>query len=205
MDAFDAPMAAIDREDALRRRLLRCPTRDPQRDITRVHAGFLVDGFALDQKDLTDMGEVAGRIERCTTLNAPRLPATMLGRHDLDEIRDAARLEQPPPWKRRGSTKVLSSSKGYPKRACQSPATRRSVSDSTREPTFGQCPSGRIRQRLWLAISLSRPYCERKSQLIQRSRTPHCRAAADRLSGATHCSFARPPCNRDVRHHARVL
>ena len=63
-------------------------TRDPQRDITPVHTGFLVDGFALDQKDLTDMGEVEGRIERCTTPNAPRLPATMLGRHDLDEIRE---------------------------------------------------------------------------------------------------------------------
>ena len=69
-------------------------TRDPQRDFTPVHSGPFVDRSALDETDLTDMGEVEVGIERCTTPNAPRLNATLLERHDLDQIRDAAGLEQ---------------------------------------------------------------------------------------------------------------
>jgi len=62
------------------------------------------------------------------------------------------------------------------------------VSDNTREPILGWFPTGRMRKRRLVAIRFSRPYCERKSQPIQRSRTPHCSAAAERFSCATHCS-----------------
>ena len=94
MNAFDAPMPAIDGQYALRRGLLRYAARDPQCDLTAVRAGLFFDGFALDQKDLPDMGEGEVVIERRTAPNAPRLDAAMIRRRDLDEVSGAARLEQ---------------------------------------------------------------------------------------------------------------
>lgn len=126
--------------------------------------------------------DALGRVD----FRAIAIPGTSIPLSEPSSTQLAARYT--PPWKRRGSTKVSSSSNGWSKRFCQSPPIRRSVSDRTREPIFGRCQSGRIKKRLLLAISLSRPYCERKSQPIQRSRTPHFSAAADMLSSATHSS-----------------
>ena len=94
MNAFDAPMPAVDGQYAFRRSLLRCAARDPQCDLTTLRAGLFVDRLALDPKDLPDMGEVEVAIERRTAPNAPCLDAAMIGRRDLDEISVAARLEQ---------------------------------------------------------------------------------------------------------------
>ena len=90
----DAPMSSVDGQYAFRRSLLRCAARDPQCNLTALRAGLFVDGFALDQKDLTDLREVEGGIERRAAPNAPRLDAAMIGRRNLDEIRFASRLEQ---------------------------------------------------------------------------------------------------------------
>ena len=93
---FDAPMPAVDRQDALRRSLLCSATRDSQRNLTRVLAGFFLDAFPLDQKHLADVGEVEVRIERRTAPNTARLDAAMLARRDRDEISGIALLEQQP-------------------------------------------------------------------------------------------------------------
>ena len=82
------------RQYPLRRGLLRCATRHPQRDLTRVLAGFVVEGSTLDQKDLTDVGDVEVRIERRTAPNAPRLNATVIGWRDRDEVGRTALVEQ---------------------------------------------------------------------------------------------------------------
>ena len=66
----------------------------PSAVLTAVRAGLFVDGFALDHKDLPDMGEVEIGIERRAAPNTPRLDAAMIRRRDLDEIGGAARLEQ---------------------------------------------------------------------------------------------------------------
>ena len=90
------------------------------------------------------------------------------------------------PRKRAGSTKVSSSSSGWPKRAGQSAARRRPHSASTREPRFGTRRPGRIRKRLLLASRCWRSYWVRKSQPIQRSRAPHFSAGAEKPASATH-------------------
>lgn len=56
---------------------------------------FFIEGFTLDQKDLTDMGEVEVRIERRTAPHAPRFNASVIGRCDLDKVGGAALLGQP--------------------------------------------------------------------------------------------------------------
>ena len=94
MDAFDAPVAAVDGQDSLRRGLVRGATRDPQRNLTRVLAGLFLDGFTLNQKDLPDVREVEIRIERRTAPDASRFDAAVIGRRDLDEVGGAARLKQ---------------------------------------------------------------------------------------------------------------
>ena len=94
VNAFDAPVPAVDGQYPLRRGLLRCATRHPQRDLTRVLAGFVVEGSTLDQKDLTDVGDVEVRIERRTAPNAPRLNATVIGWRDRDEVGRTALVEQ---------------------------------------------------------------------------------------------------------------
>ena len=58
MNAFYAPMPAVDGQQAFWRGLLRCAARDPQCDFPAVRAGHFVDGFALDPEDLPDTGEV---------------------------------------------------------------------------------------------------------------------------------------------------
>ena len=73
---------------------MRRAARDPQRNLGRVIAGFFLDALAFDQNHLADVGKVEIRIERRTAPNAPRLDATMVGRRDLNEIRDAAPLER---------------------------------------------------------------------------------------------------------------
>ena len=93
---FDAPMPAVDRQDALRRSLLHRATRDSQSNLTRMLAGFFLDGFPLDQEHLANVGKVDVRIERRTAPNAARLDAPMFARRDLDEIRGIALLEQQP-------------------------------------------------------------------------------------------------------------
>ena len=87
-------MPAVDGQYALGRSFLRCAARDPQCDLTARHAGLFVDGFALDHKDLPNMGKVQIVIERRAAPNTSRLDAAMIGRRDLYEIRGAARLEQ---------------------------------------------------------------------------------------------------------------
>ena len=94
MDAFDGPVPAVDGQYPLRRGLVRGATRDPQRDLTRVLAGVLLDGLAFDQKDLPDMGKVEVRIQRRTAPDASRLNASVIGRGDLDEVGGLTRLEQ---------------------------------------------------------------------------------------------------------------
>jgi hypothetical protein len=94
MHALDGPVSTIDGQYSLRRGLVRGATRDPQRDLTRALACVLLDGFALDQKDLPDVREVEVRIERRTTTDAPRLKAAVIGRGDLDEIGGGTRLAQ---------------------------------------------------------------------------------------------------------------
>ena len=75
-------------------RPLACTTRDSQGHLTRVLAGFLLDGCTLDQKDLPDVGNVEGRIERCTAPDASRLDATVILWCDLDKVGGFAVLEQ---------------------------------------------------------------------------------------------------------------
>ena len=94
MNAFDAPMPAVDAQYALRRGLLRRATRDPQSDLMGARAGFFVDRFAFDPKGLTDVGEVKVSVERRAAPNAPRHDTAMIGGRDLDEIRGTASLEQ---------------------------------------------------------------------------------------------------------------
>ncbi len=89
-------MPAVDRQDALRRSLLCSATRDSQRNLTRVLAGFFLDAFPLDQEHLADVREVEVGIERRTAPNAARLDAPMLARRDRDEISGIALLEQQP-------------------------------------------------------------------------------------------------------------
>jgi hypothetical protein len=60
----------------------------------RGFAGFLVDGFTLDQKDLTDVGKVDVCVERCTAPNAPRLDASVISRCLLNEVGGTALVEQ---------------------------------------------------------------------------------------------------------------
>ncbi len=74
---------------------MRGATRDPQRDLTRALAGVLREGFPLDQKDLPDVREVEGRIERGTAPDAPRLNASVIGWRDLDEGGSLTRLKPP--------------------------------------------------------------------------------------------------------------
>ena len=93
---FDAPMPAVDRQDPLRRGLLHRATRDSQCNLTRMLAGFFLDGFTLDQEHLANVREVDVGIERRTAPNAARLDAPMLARRDLDKIRGTALLEQQP-------------------------------------------------------------------------------------------------------------
>ena len=87
-------MPAVDRQDPLRRGLLHRATRDSQSNLTRMLAGFFLDGFPLDQKHLADVGKVEVGIERRTAPNSARLNAPMPARRDLDEIRGIALLEQ---------------------------------------------------------------------------------------------------------------
>ena len=94
MHAFDAPVAAVDGQDPLRRGLVRGATRDPQCNLTRVFAGVLLDGFTLNQKDLPDVGEVEVGIELGTAPDASRLDAPVIGRGDFDEVSGTARLKQ---------------------------------------------------------------------------------------------------------------
>ena len=94
MHALDGPVPAVDRPHPLRRGLVRGATRHPQRDLTRVFAGVLRDGFTLDQKDLPDVGEVEVGIKRGTAPDTPRLDAAVIGRRDLDEVGGRTRLEQ---------------------------------------------------------------------------------------------------------------
>ena len=105
---------------------------------------------------------------------------------DGDGVVDVAAGGVEAPRKRAGSTKVSSSTSGWPKRAGQSAASRRSHSASTREPRFGARRPGRIRKRLLLASRCWRSYCVRKSQPIQRSRAPHFGAGAEKPISATH-------------------
>jgi hypothetical protein len=72
------------------------------------------------------------------------------------------------------------------KRSSQSLGSRRWHSASTLEPRLGRCQCGKIRKRLLLAISLSRPYCSRASQPIYRSRAAHLSEEAEQLNTATH-------------------
>ena len=60
----------------------------------RVLIGFFLDGFTLDQKDLSDVGKVDVIIEHSAAPNAPRLYAAMAGRRNLDEVGRSAILEQ---------------------------------------------------------------------------------------------------------------
>ena len=48
--------------------------------------GFLVDGFALDPKDLRQVGKVEVVVECGATPNAPGFDAAMIGRGDLDKV-----------------------------------------------------------------------------------------------------------------------
>ena len=72
MDAFDDPVPAVDGQDSLRRGLVRGATRAPQRALTRMLAGLFLDGFARDQKDRPDVGEVPVRIARGPAPDASR-------------------------------------------------------------------------------------------------------------------------------------
>jgi len=94
MNAFDAPVPAVDGQYPLRRGLLRYATRDPQPDRTRAIDGGFLEGFTLDQKDLPDVGNVEVRIERRSAPHAPRLKAAVNGRRDLDEVGGCVLLEQ---------------------------------------------------------------------------------------------------------------
>ena len=94
MYAFDAPMPAVDGQDAFGRSILRCAARDPEYGFIGLLAGLFVHRFALDQKDLPYMREVEVAIERGAAPNASRLDAAMIRRRDLDEIRRAALLKQ---------------------------------------------------------------------------------------------------------------
>ena len=90
------------------------------------------------------------------------------------------------PRKRDGSTKVSSSSSGWPKRFGQSETRRRSHSDSSREARLGRCQPGRIGKRLLSVTRCNRSYCTRKSQPIQASRARHFKAGAEKPISATH-------------------
>ena len=94
MNAFDAPMPAVDGQYAFRRSFLRRAARDLQCDLTAVRAGLFVDRFALDPEDLPNMQEVEVAIDRRAAPNAPCFDAAMIRRRDLDKIGSAARLEQ---------------------------------------------------------------------------------------------------------------
>ena len=74
---------------------MRRAARDPQRNLGRVIAGFSRCA-RVQQKHLDDAGKVKVRMERRTAPNAPRFDATVVGRRDLNEIRDAAPLERQP-------------------------------------------------------------------------------------------------------------
>ena len=58
----------------------------PQRNVVKGIAGFVSDGFTLDQKELTEAGRVDLRIDHRTTPNAPRLNAPVIGRRDRYEV-----------------------------------------------------------------------------------------------------------------------
>jgi hypothetical protein len=73
---------------------LRRATRDSQGNLTRVLAGLLLDGFTLDQKDLTDVGKIEVGIERRTAPDAARLDAPVIGGRDFDEVGSCTLLEQ---------------------------------------------------------------------------------------------------------------
>jgi hypothetical protein len=94
MNAFDAPMPAVDSQYTFGRGLLGCAARDPQCGFKAGLAGFFVDRFPLDAKDLTDVGEVQVVIEGRAAPDAPRLDAAMIEGGDFDEIRRAAGLER---------------------------------------------------------------------------------------------------------------
>src|ERR1035437_4082510 len=96
MNTFDAPVTAVDGQDALRRGLVRGTTGNPERGLTPELARFFLDRFAFDQKHLTGVGKVEVSVERRTAPNAPRLDATMLSQCRLDEIGDAAPFKQHP-------------------------------------------------------------------------------------------------------------
>lgn len=74
---------------------MRRATCHSQCDITGLHAGLFVEGFALNQEDLTDMGKIEVIIERGTAPNPPRLDAPVIGRGSLGEVGNGiALLEQ---------------------------------------------------------------------------------------------------------------
>ena len=60
----------------------------------RVFASFFLNGFTLDQKDLTDVWEIDVIVERLAAPNAPRFDTTVIGRREFDEVGGATILEQ---------------------------------------------------------------------------------------------------------------
>jgi hypothetical protein len=63
MHALDGPVAAIDGQHLLGGSLLGAAARDAQNGLASAFARLLDEGFALDQKDLADVGEVEIGIE----------------------------------------------------------------------------------------------------------------------------------------------
>ena len=93
------------------------------------------------------------------------------------------------PRQRCGSTKVSSSTIGWPRPVCQSAKSLFWHNDRMRETRFGKCQSGGIWKRLLLVSSFGRSCWWRKSHPIHLSRGEHLKAAAEKHRRAIHWSL----------------
>ena len=83
---FDGPMAAVGGKNALRVGLLRGSAGDTIGDFTRVFTAFLICGFPLDDKSLSDVGKVQIAVEFGCGPDFPDFDPTMVRRVAMDKI-----------------------------------------------------------------------------------------------------------------------
>ena len=94
VNAFDAPMPAVDGQYAFGRSLLGCAAGNTQCGFKTGLAGFLVNRFPLDAKDLSGEGKVQVVVQCSAAPDAAGFDAAMLDRGGFDEIRRGASFEQ---------------------------------------------------------------------------------------------------------------
>jgi len=84
---FDAPMSTVDSKNTLSIGLLRGSTGDAVGDFTGVFAAFLISGFPLDDKSLSDVRKVQIAVKFCCGPDFTDFDSTVVRRVTNDKIR----------------------------------------------------------------------------------------------------------------------